>query len=122
MGLGTWRFFLAFIVAAWHLYAGMIPGRFGVSRSLQVDTLKLSPYLGYRQDPADWMTTLTMAYFLPQKQGPFLLALAANVDAGFAAESRNLRYKGLATGMLAFSAGALLCHYRDRLRALEAPR
>jgi peptidoglycan/LPS O-acetylase OafA/YrhL len=52
----------------------------------------------------------------------FALGLAANLDLGFQWASYRTRYMGLTTAMVAFAAGALICHYRDQLRRFEAPR
>lgn len=93
-----------------------------------------------------------MVFFLPHKPGPipiawalylevaayalmpllaksrgaailaFIMALVANMETGFSMESNHGRYHGLSTSMAAFAAGALVCHFRTRLRTLEAPR
>lgn len=48
-------------------------------------------------------------------------ALAANLDLGFGLDSFVPRYTGFATGLLAFGAGALVCHWRDALRPIAWP-
>jgi peptidoglycan/LPS O-acetylase OafA/YrhL len=208
MGLGTWRFFLAFLVAISHLYSEMLHGpaayavwcffilsgflmvlvlttKYGTSsegvkvyafnRFMRIyppyiaavllallsiaildgygfDSHKLSRGLGIPLSLFDWAATFGLLSFLPLEQVPipvswalslevcayalmplfaksrhasilgFVLALSANLGSGFGMESFTLRYKGFATCMLAFAAGAVICHYREQLRAMVAPR
>ncbi len=201
IGLGSWRFFLAFLVAISHLYAHMIDGpaayavwgffvmsgylmtyvltekygsnplglrAYAYNRFLRIYPLYfisvfiglftigvlsryglsptgLNPQFQKPVSPNNWLTVFIMnpfgdasglpvpvagalyveviAYmimpFMAQgKNGAWValfLSIASNIGYGFTTESFPIRYTLLAPCMLAFSAGSLLCHYRDKL-------
>ncbi len=207
LGLGSWRFFLAFLVAISHLYGKMIHGpaayavwgffvlsgylmtfvlttkygfdskglknyafnRFlriypgylvtlllGVAtlmalHAMQIEPARLNPQFNMPQTLGQWLTNITMFPFGPQPALPvpvagalfvevwvyvlmplfarsrhsallaLLVALAANQQYGFAVDTFGIRYSGFGTGLVAFAAGSVVCHYRTALARFSAP-
>ena len=208
IGLGTWRFFLAFLVAISHLWGGMIHGPaayavwgfFVLSGYLMTYVLTckygytlaglrdyafnrflrifpsywlacllgavalivlpkygiipsgLNPQFQFPTTLSDWWLNLTLLpvfgngnLFVPvstalsvevgvyvliplmafSRQAAWLgliLSFALNFHDGLMIENFPLRYSSFLTSFVAFSAGALLCHCRDSLTRITAPR
>jgi peptidoglycan/LPS O-acetylase OafA/YrhL len=207
ISLGTWRFFLAFLVAISHLWAGMIDGpaayavwgffvlsgylmtlvlmtkyttpsgglrQFALNRLLRIypsflaasalgivtivglgrlgiDPAGLNPQFMLPQGPREWLSNLGMVPFVTQRGLPVPVAAAlfvevwayalmplfarsrsaavlglavaflANLQFGFGMPTFVARYCGFATGLMPFAVGAVVCHYRERLRQFAHP-
>ncbi len=206
MGIGTWRFFLSFLVAISHLYGNMIHGpaayavwgffvlsgflmtliltkKYGFSpaglkdysqnrflriypsyifsvilgmvvlfilKKCHLETTVLNPgfqvprglyeFIGnFLMFPFSiggmfvpvagalfvevWAYALMpfMAYSRHAAIFGFLVTLAGNIQYGITPETFPIRYSGFATGLLAFSVGALTLHYYDVLKKFGMP-
>jgi len=208
IGLGTWRFFLAFLVVISHLWGGMIHGPaayavwgffvlsgylmtyvltckygstpdglrdYAFNRFLRIfpsywlacfigtaallimprfGTIltELNPQFIFPTTLADWWFNLTLLpvfgggnllvpvsnalavevgvyVLIPlmsfSRQAAWLgliLSFLLNAHYGWSAEKFAIRYSSFLTSFVAFSAGSLICHYRDLLAKISAPR
>jgi peptidoglycan/LPS O-acetylase OafA/YrhL len=117
-----------------------------------VDARQLNPGFGTPRDASEWGFVLTLLPAFPRWNAPVPVANALSIEVGyyllmpFMARSRSTAWFGLVFGALvvadyglvtesfdrryawflpaapAFALGALVCHYRDALARLAAPR